>query len=93
MAKYSLSTNKTAEVLKGLSENGIEVDAPKQESIWRAAIRKSEKVKEELKERISKEKFCLHFDGKRIKHKEFQVVCLTNEVRELKLGILICESG
>ena len=50
-------------------------------------------MKNKLKAIISKEKFCLHFDGKRIEGKEYQVVCLKNELRTLRLGILICESG
>jgi len=40
-----------------------------------------------------KKDFCLHFDGKRISKHEYQVVCLTNSFRELKLGIVKCPSG
>jgi len=36
-----------------------------------------------------KKDFCLYFDGKH----EYQVVCLTNSFRELKLGIVKCASG
>ena len=42
---------------------------------------------------MSEEKFCLHFDGKKLGSKEYQVVCLKNPTRTLHLGILACKSG
>ena len=62
-------------------------------SIWRSVIRDSENIKKKIKEKISSEEFCLHFDGKRINGEEFQAVCLTNESRSLFIGVLTCESG
>ena len=35
----------------------------------------------------------MHFNGKRIDNKEYQVVCVKNSARTLHLGILACESG
>ena len=89
----NLSTNKTSNVLNTLAKNGIQVAAPKQSSIWRAKIKAAAMFKEKLKECIVNGEFCLHFDGKQIKGKEFQVVCLTNDSRSLLLGILTCVSG
>jgi len=58
-------------------------------------ISNAEQVKNQLKEVISEEKFCLYFDGKRLGSKEYQpqVVCLKNPTRTLYLGILPCKSG
>ena len=90
----NLSTNKTSNVLTTLAENGIKVAAPKQSSIWKEKMKHAVHVKNKLKEGISNGEFCLHFDGKQIDGKEFQVVCLTNdEQRTLLLGILPCASG
>ena len=89
----NLSTNKTSNVLTTLAENGINVAAPKQSSIWKEKIKHAVSVKDKLKECILNEEFCLHFDGKQIDRKEFQVVCLTNDRRTLLLGILHCVSG
>ena len=36
--------------------------------------------------------FCLHFDGKKIKDKEHQVVCLQSSTRKIYLGLLICDT-
>ena len=35
----------------------------------------------------------MHFDGKRIDNKEYQVVCLKSSARTLHLGVFACESG
>lgn len=56
-------------------------------------IENAKAVKTRLKKIISEEQFCLHFDGKKIDNKEYQVVCLKNSTRTLHLGILACESG
>lgn len=93
VSKQSLSTRKASGVLQSLAEEGVDVPTPSQSGVWRRVIRNAEQVKNRLKEIISEEKFCLHFDGKRIGNKEYQVVCLTNPTRTLHLGILACKSG
>ena len=92
VSKVSLSTRKASNVLHNLAEEGLDVPTPSQSGIWRRVIKDAESVKNQLKEIIGKEKFCLHFDGKRIDNKEYQVVCLQNSARILHLGILACES-
>ena len=82
-----------ANVFQSMSNEGIKVPTPNQTSIWRSVIRESEKIKKKIKENISSEEFCLHFDEKRINGEEFQAVCLTNERRSLFIGVLTCESG
>lgn len=71
----------------------MNVSTPSQSGIWRRVIKDAEAVKKRLKEIISEEEFCLHFDGKRINNKEYQVVCLKNSKRTLNLGVLSCKSG
>ena len=93
VSKVSLSTRKASAVLQNLAKEGIDVPTPSQSGIWRRVIKDAERVKNRLKEIIGEEKFCLHFDGKRIDNKEYQVVCVKNSARTLHLGILACESG
>lgn len=93
VSKVSLSTRKASNVLQNLAEGGIDVPTPSQSGIWRRVIKDAEKVKNRLKEIIGKEEFCLHFDGKRIVNKEYQVVCLKSSSRVVHLGILACKSG
>ena len=93
VSKHSLSTRKASQVLQSLAEDGVSVPTPSQSGIWRRTIRDAEQVKNRLMELISEEKFCLHFDGKKIDNKEYQVVCLNNDRRTLQLGILACDSG
>jgi hypothetical protein len=51
-------------------------------------------TKERIREVFLVEKdFCLHFDGKKMKNVEYQVVCVQNPQREIKLGIVQCTSG
>lgn len=66
---------------------------PSQSEIWRREIRDADKVKSRLKELLVEEEFCLHFDGKRIKNKEYQAVCLRNPKRTAQFGVLVCDSG
>lgn len=93
VSKHSLSTRKTSRVLQSLAEDGVSVPTPSQSGVWRRTIRNAAQVKNRLMELISEEKFCLHFDGKKIDKTEYQVVCLKNDKRTLQLGILVCDSG
>lgn len=93
VSRHSLSTRKASQVLQSLAEDGVSVPTPSQSGVWRRTIRDAEQVKNRLMELISEETFCLHFDGKNIDNKEYQVVCLKNDRRTLQLGILACDSG
>ena len=59
VTKAFLSTNKTSKILQELAEEGINVPTPSQSGIWRRVIKDAEKVKNQLKEIIPKEEFCL----------------------------------
>ena len=37
--------------------------------------------------------YCRHFNGKKVQGEEYQVVVLRNPSKEIKLGILRCETG
>ena len=50
-------------------------------------------MKEELKKTIKKSLWALHFDGKKIKQKEVQVVVLKNNHQEIKLAALFLKDG
>lgn len=89
----SLSTNKASKVLQHLQKDQPNADGPSQSGIWRAMIKNAETIKEKLKELIQEEHFCLHFDGKRLNNKEYQVVCLSNPTRTVNLSVIICKSG
>ena len=91
--RNSLSTNKASVVCKSLAEEGVNLPTPTQSGIWRAVIRSGEQKKQEIKEFLKVENYCLHFDGKHLSNEEYQVVCLQNERRMIKLGIAKCESG
>ena len=93
VSKDCLSTRKASRVLKSVSEDGFNVPTPTQSGVWRRTIKDAEREKSHLKEIISEENFCLHFDGKRLEGKEYQVVCLKNNSRTLQLGILACSGG
>lgn len=94
VTKKSLSSNKAAVVCSSLAEDGINVPTPSQSGVWRGVIRSGEAAKGKIKSILEEEKnFCIHFDGKRILHQEYQVVVLKSPVRELKLGIVKCDSG
>ena len=80
-------------MLQSLAEDGVCVPTPSQSGVWRRTIRDAEQVKNRLMELISEEKFSLHFDGKKIDKTKYQAVCLKNDKRTLKLGILVCDSG
>lgn len=94
VTKKSLSSNKAAVVCSSLAEDGISVPTPSQSGVWRAVIRSGEDAKRKIKSILQEERqFCLHFDGKRIANHEYQVVILKSSLRELKLGVVKCESG
>ena len=45
------------------------------------------------KTKLKKDIYALHFDGKRIKNREYQVVILKSETKEIKLDILCLNDG
>lgn len=92
--KVNISTHRAHDVLLKISEYGYNVPAPSQSGIWRRVIKEGQEIKNKIIEKLQNEElYCLHFDGKRIKGKEFQVVLLNNAIIEIKLGVLECENG
>ena len=78
-----------------LADDGaVQLPTPSQTGIWKGVINEGRKKIAEIKVILQQENnFCLHFDGKRLARKEFEVVCLQSSLRQLNLGVVICEGG
>ena len=83
-----LSTKKAHKVCKTLSESGVSIPTPSQSGFYRAVMRKGEELKKHFVENLRHENWCLHFDGKTIQKKEYQVVVLKNENKEIRLAVV-----
>ena len=88
-----LPVRRVVAVSKILPESDIEIATPSQSGVYRAVYREATKVREILKQTLHKSKWCLHFDGKIIKKKDHQVVFLKNEVKEVRLAVLVLPDG
>ena len=86
-----LSTRKAHKVCKTLSESGVSFPTPSQSGVYRAVMRKEE-LKKHFVENLRHENWCLHFDGKTIQ-KEYQVVVLKNENKEIRLAVVELVNG
>jgi len=94
VCRNSLSTHKASKVCKSLAEEGVSLPTPTQSGVWRGVIRLAEKKKGEIKSLLKEEKdYCLHFDGKRLAKQEYQVICIKNATRDIRLGVVRCKSG
>lgn len=92
--RRNISTHKAHDVLATISEQGYNVPVPSQSAIWKRVIREGQEMKIKIIEKLqSGDPYCLHFDGKRLRGEEYQVVLLKNATTEIKLGVLKCESG
>lgn len=89
----NVSTKKAAKICKQLAGSGITIGTPTQPGIYKAVIRSAKQKEEELAKTLKKEDWCLHFDGKKIGKKEVQVIVIKNEYKEVKLGVLVLDSG
>ncbi|QQP32953.1 Uncharacterized protein FKW44_024153 [Caligus rogercresseyi] len=81
-----LSTHKAAKVCRQLSGEGIEIRTP-------TLYRRAAEVKQHLVSTLHREKWSLHFDGKKINGIEHQAVVLKNEAKEIKLTVLQLKDG
>ena len=88
MTTAKLGTRKAHKVCKTLSESGVPIPTPSQSGVYRAAMRKGEELKEHFGENSRHENLCLHFDGKTIQKKEYQVVVLKNKNKEIRLAVV-----
>ena len=68
-----ISTNKAAKICKRLAHDGIEIPTPSQAAIYKSTFREAVKLKDEFKNTLKTEHWSLHFDGKQIEKKEYQV--------------------
>lgn len=88
-----LSTRKAHKVCKTLSESGVSLPTPTQSGVYKAVMKEGEELKKNFMENLKNEHWCLHFDGKTIQKKEYQVVVLKNENREVRLAVLELVNG
>ena len=79
--------------LQNVSESGVSIPTPSQSGVYRAVMRKGEKLKKHFVESLRHENWCLHFDGKTIQKKEYQVVVLKNENKEIRLAVVELANG
>ena len=86
-----LSTRKAHKVCKTLSESGVSIPTLSQSGINRAVIKKE--LKKHFVENLRHVNWCLHFDGKTIQKKEYQVVVLKNANREIRLAVVELVNG
>ena len=94
LSKFLLSRRLASRVRTKLAHDGVELPTPTQTAIWRRVIENG-KTKAKTIEHIlqNEHNFRLHFDGKRIRKKEYQVICLTSPTRIISLSIVCCASG
>ena len=88
-----LSTRKAHKVCKTLSDSGISLPTPTQSGLYKAVLKQSEELKKKFMTNLKNEHWCLHFDGKTIQKKEYQVIVLKNETREIRLAVLELTNG
>ena len=81
--KNNISTHKAHDILATIAEQGHDVSVPSQTGVWKRVMSEGQKMKSKIFQKLqNKDPYCLHFDGKRLKGEEYQVV----------LGIVKCES-
>ncbi len=93
VTEEGLSTRKAANICSKLADEGMELPTPSQSGIWRRLQKEAEKRKKEIMSYLAKEDFCLHFDGKRLQGKEYQVVLLHSSTHTIRLGVLACATS
>ena len=93
--KYGLSTRQASRVCTSLAAANVgDLPTPSQSGIWKRVIKEGIRKFAEIKDILQMENnFCLHFDGKRLLSKDYEVVCLQSPSRTLNLGIIVCGSG
>lgn len=88
-----MSTRKAHKVCEILSESGVSIPTPTQSGVYKAVMKEGQELKKNFMENLKNEHWCLHFDGKTIQKKEYQVVVLKNENREVRLAVLELVNG
>ena len=88
-----LSTRKAHKVCKTLSESGVSIPTSSQSDVYRSVMRKGEELEKHFVETLRHENWCLPFDGKTIQKKEYQVVVLKNENKEIRLAVVELANG
>ena len=95
VTKCSLSTRQASKVCGILSNEGADlVSTPSQAGVWKRVIKDGKEKKSQIINILQHDtEFCLHFDGKRIMTKEYEVVCLKSPSKTINMGVIVCDSG
>ena len=94
VSKFTLSTRRASRVCQSLAAGGVDLPTPSQTAIWRRVIENGKIKEDKIKHLLQNEKnVCLHFDGKRIGKKEYEVICLTSPTRSVNLSAVCCDNG
>jgi len=93
VTKNMLSTKKASSICKTLNDEGINLPTPSQSGIYKATFKYAEQMKRDCVINLKKENWSLHFDGKYINKKEYQVIVLKNSEKEFRLGVLELENS
>ena len=72
---------------------GIEIPTPSQQGIHKALFKRAAEVKQHLVSTFLREKWSLHFHGKRIQGIENQDVVLKKEANEIELIVVQLKDG
>ena len=71
-----ISCNKSAKICKILSYTNVRINTSTQAGVYKSVMREALKVEEKVRQTIPNKYWSLHFDGKKIKGFEHQVVLL-----------------
>ena len=91
--KGELSSNKVSRICDLLNNEGISVPNPCQSGVYKGLMKEGKRLKDMYKEMLKQHEWSLHFDGKIIKKKEYQVIVLKNATKEIKLAVLELKDG
>ena len=93
VTRAKISTRKSARICSELSDSGVAIPTPSQSGIYKAVMKKAEEVDNKYLYSLKDREWCLHFDGKKINGKEYQVIVLKNECEEKRLAVLELSDG
>ena len=66
---------------------------PSQNGIYKGLIKTGQKLKTKYKNSLNQKDWSLHFHGKIIQHKNYQITVLINANEEIKLSVLELKNG
>ena len=71
----------------------FDIPTPTQPAIYKASVGESQKMQRNFEEILYNDNWALHFDGRKLKKQEMQVVVLKNQDYEVRLAALTLSDG